>query len=608
MGFCLPKQFSDTLLNAIGSGDFNPNDYADQPDTAARQAYLAKFVGEENGKEANTLMESKMLLKDWQRGMVTAIKQMSGLKDTSKTGFVSRIAKMEKMLSPSEEKAFYADIAAKKLGVPVTPDVALKINELAQKANQALNAPSDNPSGFSSEYLKAARDLKSYITSQEPVSELSLIFRNITTTMRNFLLMNPATPLKTFIGQAENAGLDYVTRRIATASTGGVAKDAASTINTEAWKTYRETGLNTLSMESIDDSGKLGENRFSIPEGKISENPIIRGTEAATRAAAKYTSKVAIDWEHNITFTKFYQKTWTDMANIIASKMASGDTAKATEILNDAARIKPQTDAGKIVRQEAQYNAGRVTGTTDTMLSNASSKVVKYLDSQVPGLGNFLFQIVKIPTNLISYGIENAGGGLLKGPIDMLYGRKLMASDDLATKYKGAAQFAKGTQTLIRTVGVMTAASMIANTLNKNDFKTDNYGASYVKVGGTWVNMEYFYAISPAIAGMMDIKKNAKPNQNILDTSAEYVSGAASQLKALPLIDNTNTIITDMLNPSYQKGVGKYITSLGVDRLQPAFLRQLENAKGPNTDFLKGLFFSTTGLPTAQELAKLKAK
>lgn len=602
--FCLPKLETDKLLAAIGDGRFNPDEYANKPDTESRRAYLEPFVGKDNVSEVNTLLESKMLLKDWQTGMINAIRGMTSLKEGAKRDFTTRISNMSKMLSSDDEKTFYADITAKKLGVPVTREVAAKVNELAQKANEALKAPTDNPSGVSTDYLKASADLRAYISSQQPVSALGLIFRNITTTMRNFLLMNPSTPLKTFIGQFENASLDYFTRRLSSLSLKGIAGDASSKINAAAWQTYKETGLNTLSMDSLDDGGKLGEGkRFDTPSGIESQNPVVRVVEAATRKAAQITNKVAIDWEHNISFTKFYQKTWTDAANIAASKMAGGDTAKATEIINDAAKIKPETDAGKMVRQEAQYNAGRVTGTQDTIMSSVSSNIVRYIDSKVPGLGNFLFQIVKIPTNLISYGVENAGRGLLTGPVDMLKGRKLMASNDLASQYKGAAQFAKGTQTLIRTVGVMTTALMIANNMNKNDFKTDAYGGSYAKIGGTWINMEYFYAISPALAGFMDMKKNAKPNQNVLDKSAQYVAGATQQLKAVPIVNNLNEIITDLTNPSYQKGIGKYLTSLGVDRLQPSFIRQLENGQG-----IKGLFFSTSGLPTTQELKKLQAK
>ena len=112
MSFCLPPSVSKVLLKAVGDGSFNPTEYADKADTAAREAYIEKFVGKENVKEVNTLMESKMLLKDQQRGLATAVKKLTGLSEKAKTDFVSRINKMEKMLTPEEQKAFYADITA----------------------------------------------------------------------------------------------------------------------------------------------------------------------------------------------------------------------------------------------------------------------------------------------------------------------------------------------------------------------------------------------------------------------------------------------------------------------------------------------------------------
>ena len=140
MGFCLPKEDTNKLLAAVGDGSFNPDTYADQPDTPAREAYVAKFVSPENVTEVNTLMESKMLLKDWKSGMVTAVKKLTGLTESAKTDIISKIQKMDKLLSPADTKSFYADITAKRLGADVNIEEANQVAKLAKDAGAARDA------------------------------------------------------------------------------------------------------------------------------------------------------------------------------------------------------------------------------------------------------------------------------------------------------------------------------------------------------------------------------------------------------------------------------------------------------------------------------------
>jgi len=49
-------------------------------------------------------------------------------------------------------------------------------------------------------------------------------------------------------------------------------------------------------------------------------------------------------------------------------------------------------------------------------------------------------------------------------------------------------------------VGAVGVAAAITSQLTKKDFRADNYGNHFVKVGDYWVNTEYFTSISPNIA------------------------------------------------------------------------------------------------------------
>ncbi len=517
-------------------------------------------------------------------------------------------------LSPTEEKQFLADLAESKLGTRVTADEATKITQLAKAAQEAKSEPTPNMSGVSDDYLLAADKLRSYVSSLKPTSVLNSLGRNAAIIARNDLLMNPATPLKTSLSQFFNSAIDMLTRRIGSLTVKGDVTDLAREANKQAWATFRKTGLNTASMENLDDTGKLGEgDRFEPNVGMDSSNIAVRGIETVVRKAAQITNKIAIDWEHNYSFTKFYQKAFFDSANIIATKLATKGDIPAADIFKDAMRIEPKTDEGAIVRNMAQEQAARVTSTNETWAGMLALGIKDALNGNfkigglgVPkvGLGDALIPIAKIPATIVANGIDNAGVGIPLGMIDVVKGlRKIGTTDDMLVKQEGLAQFTKGFQRVARVTGILAASAYFTSQLGKQDFKSDQYGDTFVKIAGTWVNLEYISAISHALAGMMAVKKNAKSGQSVEDTGAQYVSGVTSAFSKIPGISDYNDVVKSLQNTSFAKGIGKYFTQQATARVYPAFIKQLMSPQP-----VKGLFFSTTGLPTDAELGKLGAK
>jgi hypothetical protein len=139
--FCLPKFNSEKFLQGLRDGKITPEKLASFESSAERREYLKDFVGEEHAKEVNTLIESKMLLKDFKTGLVTAVKKMTGLKPEFKKDIFSKIERMGEILNPVDEKAFLEDIASKKLGTEVTFEEAKKINELSKSSIEAKAKP-----------------------------------------------------------------------------------------------------------------------------------------------------------------------------------------------------------------------------------------------------------------------------------------------------------------------------------------------------------------------------------------------------------------------------------------------------------------------------------
>jgi hypothetical protein len=147
MAFCLPKDMTAKFLAAIKDGTIKPDDLIAMS-SADRRSFLAQIVGDENAKDVNALLESKLLLKDQERGLVTWAKQVAGLSEPIKRDLVSRIEKLDRVLNPDEERAFLADYASQKIGATTTFEEAKRISEQSKNVIALKEAiPENSPIG-----------------------------------------------------------------------------------------------------------------------------------------------------------------------------------------------------------------------------------------------------------------------------------------------------------------------------------------------------------------------------------------------------------------------------------------------------------------------------
>lgn len=128
--FCLNKTLSDTFLKKLQTGEINPEKLAEMSSKERRDFF--GFLGEQNAVKVNELFETKLLLKNQQRGMITWAKQVAGLKPEAKRDIVDRVNKMENILEPETQQEFLEDLAAHKMGVTITMEEAGHISELAK--------------------------------------------------------------------------------------------------------------------------------------------------------------------------------------------------------------------------------------------------------------------------------------------------------------------------------------------------------------------------------------------------------------------------------------------------------------------------------------------
>lgn len=126
--FCLPKISTDKFLKALADGTITPEKMADMS-SAERREVFTKLVGEDQAKDVNALLESKLLLKDQQTGLINWAERVSGLSEETRRDIISRIERMTNVLQPGEEEQFLADLAAKRLGTEVTREEAANVTK-----------------------------------------------------------------------------------------------------------------------------------------------------------------------------------------------------------------------------------------------------------------------------------------------------------------------------------------------------------------------------------------------------------------------------------------------------------------------------------------------
>lgn len=579
--------------------------------TEERTAALEEYAGE-NAKDVNTLFEQKLVLKNRVAGLKNWASKMGMVGKYSEEGSAEvakaiadyRAKQQERIFSPEENEAFLNDLADKKLGIHVSREVAAKVFELSQKA-AGLKEKNAKMSGVSDEYLLAKKELDDYVRSQEKTGISTAIGKDLATIARNNLLLNPSTPIKTTIGQTMNSALDMVTRRMGALSVGGANGELARAANAEAWETFRKTGQNTAAMESLDDMhSSLGEKHsFDTPADANIGSKAGRTIAKVTGAVARASNKVAILYEHQYSFTKFHQKAFFDMANLTASKMAEAEglsgseaNARAAEIFKDAARIEPETAVGALVRQQSQMQAARVTSTNKTWVSDIALRAKNILNEYTPNfpMGNILIPIAKIPANIIWNGIENAGAGIPTAVKDIYQGRMKIQSADLSVRYEGMAQFANGIQRASRIGGTMGVAFLLSQSIPKQNFRQDQYGTTFVKIGDTWINAEYFSAISPALSGFMSVRANGKKKPGAENAVANYVMGASAELKGITGIEDALKIFQDP---------NKYAKDFFDSRGVPVFMTNLLKDRP-----IDRLFWGAHGIESQEDVNKDKAK
>lgn len=167
--YCLIKNKAEEFISRLQSGKIDPVKLAEMT-SKQRRDFFTDFLGKDDAINVNSLFESKLLLKDKQRGMITWAKTVTGIKPEIRNDLLSRIQKMdERILNPENEKIFLEDLASTRLGISVTANEAKVIYDLSQKIKELKPEVIDLPNGHAKrlEFGATRRALEKFVNDRK---------------------------------------------------------------------------------------------------------------------------------------------------------------------------------------------------------------------------------------------------------------------------------------------------------------------------------------------------------------------------------------------------------------------------------------------------------
>jgi len=156
---CLVTKHVNKLATDLGSGKLDSFKLS-QMSPSARRAKLSEYVGESNASWVNAEFESKLILKNQQKGLINWVGKMAGLKPTVRRDLISRIENLDKALSKSGQTAFLKDLTEQRLGFSVTKE---EVDDIMEMSRQLKNIGKGNEG-----YGDARVALRKYIQEHSP--------------------------------------------------------------------------------------------------------------------------------------------------------------------------------------------------------------------------------------------------------------------------------------------------------------------------------------------------------------------------------------------------------------------------------------------------------
>lgn len=423
--------------------------------------------------------------------------------------------------------------------IGVNPDV-MAGNEVINKAEQLQKLwdnTKDKSGNPSVEAMRAKRELNDLIQAQNPSSTLAIwtsIFG------RGVMLASVKSPVLNIISNIEAGLTEGITRRIMYKTTEkAVDANVKKEFSNYAWEVYKASGDIVSTMNDYDDDMRI-----------IGEQILHSQGPGAFRAASRKVEEVSFKYLMGAPDAVAKTLAFNDTADLLATKIAKEEgvkdiSARATEIYKDAILIKPETEVGQKVREQAQAQAHYTTFTNDSWAARFGLSARNWLNMvgrNKVRLGDLTMKFVKTPANVQMMGLEYGFGSLYT-----LYNIQEIIKNPQSQVSQHAIRAA-----VRNGLGIALAALLYSmldpedyfsefDTLNpkeKDRMRAMGAMPNSIKIGNRWVSLDYFGQIAIPLVGMLEARRN--------DGLKSYIQSGLTQAAKIPGIKETKQLIDTM--------------------------------------------------------------
>lgn len=586
--FCIPKNLVATLKESALKGEVDIQKLSEMS-SAERRKFFSEKTDPQLGKFINTKFEQalvstqKTAMLDWAKSVFTPKAQEA----PAFKSVLDKINSLDELgiLSPSSERAFLQDLVSEKLGITVKPSEIEAINVRAKKIQEAqakLGEDLGNPAKLQEniDFLKAKKSMDDYLAGLTPSNNLRILTGTIG---RGVMLASIKSPLLNIGSNIEVGLTEAMSRRIAERAYQGADNALALEYVRSAQKIYQATGFDISRMQSLADTGGSG--------ARVLDSTVNSQGPGKIRRVGRFFEDTVFKQLMGAPDATFAAAHFADSVNINALKAAKGDKAAAREMMQDAMRIKPQTDAGEVLRAQAILDAQVATWTNKTWASDFSLGIRNLLNTATGDLrlGDYILPFVKTPANVIATGMEYAGLGAVKALVKTV--------NAVRTGEFGSEKFVRSiSRDLTRSgLGLLGALAITAN-LDDDDFvgaydpgraqyeelRGSNYNA--FRVGGKWISTDWLGPLAIPVTAMMYARKYGSTPQ---ERAFQYGKGVFSGAQNLPGISDVydfvkeNQYKKDKSLDEMASETGDYALEQLYSRLVPSLIGDVAKAIDP---------------------------
>jgi hypothetical protein len=543
--FCIPRSLVKKLKESALRGQIDIRNLYSMS-SPERREFFTKYTDKSLGGLINTEFEKAIVSKD-KDALTKWAESVFNPEAKNKPIFKNVIDKIKQLdeigvLNPKTRKAYLEDLVSDKLGVSVSPeevkiisDKAKVIGELQKKLGDNIGDPAFEKETI--DFFVAKKDMDSYLEGLTPSSQLKILTGTIG---RGMMLASVKSPLLNIGSNTEMAIFEGLSRRLSSLKLTGLNNDLALDYFKLVNKIYQKSGYDISRMINLTDTGTSG--------ARVLGDVVSTKGPGVIRKVGQVVEDIVFKQLMGAPDVAFSAAHFADSTNINAAKYISSKglkgeeaTKEAKKLMEDAMRIKPQTEAGEILREQAITDAQYATYTNKSVSSQISEGFRNLLNKASGDLraGDFFMPFVKTPANVIETGLDYAGLGAFKGLAKIT---NAIRKGEL--KDQGVIRSA--VRDIIKTGIGLIGAVIITNQLEPDDFSGPyDYNrqqieqlrtstANAIRIGDKWISLDWFGPLGTPIASIMYAKKYGESG---LDKAYQYFRGAKSQFARLPGVD-----------------------------------------------------------------------